>query len=906
MECTLFIIDSHAALYRHFFAMQGLRAPKTDNDSENSVATGAVFGFARMLHDMLRTHAPTALVAVFDAHAELNRKKLYSGYKANRPPQPPELTQQIEQAKEILDALRIPRFELPGWEADDLAGTLASQAGAAGWQTVLVTSDKDYGQLLDEHTSILKPGRKGEPDQHIDAQSWAREWGMPPSRLVDVMGLWGDASDNIPGVPGIGQKIGVQLIQQFGSLDDLLARADEIGGKRGEVIRAHKDQALLSRQLATIDRSAPITLDLDAARVREPDAEKLAAIYGRLGFSSLLPRIAQAAPQALPPAPTAAKGTYVLVDTPDAFEAFLTELRAQAEFAFDTETTGTDPLNCGLVGISFCWREQKGYYLPFMAPLGCRVLSKSDLARLQPIFEDPAVRKIGHNIRFDALVLRQYGITVQGCAFDTMIASSVIDGHLQEHGLKALARKHCGADMTPIEALIGSGRAQITMDRVPTDAVADYAGADADFSLRLRGVLDGRLDGRGARELFEQVEMPLSDVLTDMQAEGIRVDCALLARESDRTGDEILALEKEIHALAGHSFLISSPKQLGAVLFEEMGLPVLGKKGKTGPSTDESVLQDLVDLHGSAIAAKVLEWRMYAKLKNTYLDALPKMINPRTGRLHTSFSQVRTATGRLASSNPNLQNIPVRTERGRAVRAAFIPRDGWVMMAADYSQVELRVLAAFSQDPVLGKAFADGLDIHRVTAAAVNGIPLDAVTKEQRSAAKAVNFGILYGQSAFGLSGATGMTRAAAKEFIDGYFRQFPRVREWIDGAVQAAVQQGGVETILHFRREIPDLAASARNRRQRAEREAVNTIIQGSAADLIKTAMVRLARALRQNNMQARLLLQIHDELVLECPPAEVDHLRELVRDAMENALPLSVPLRVDIGVGPNWLAAK
>ena len=891
MNQVLFLIDGHAQIYRAYYAMEGLKSPQ-------GKPTGAAFGFTRMLGDIAANHHPDALIAVFDSPGKTFRHERYPEYKANRKPPPPELTEQIPLVMEIVEAHRVPVYALEGFEADDILGTLARQAREAGWEVVLVTGDKDCGQLLGEGVRIFDPAK----NLFTDRRSFIEKKGITPEKLIDLMGLWGDSSDNIPGVPGIGEKIGVQLIQDYGSLENLLDHADEIKGKRGEVLRANREQAILSKELATIDCHVPVKLDLAAAKPTTPDAVKLRDIFTRLDFRSFLSRLES------PEGPGEAKKEevdYRLVDNAGAFDAFMKELKQQKLIAIDTETTGLDPLLDKLVGVSVSWKERTGYYLPFRGPVGALLLPASRLEELKAVLENPEIGKTGHNIRYDALVLRHAGVRLAGVVFDSLIASSLVDGHLAEHNLKLLARRHFNVAMTPIEDLIGTGRNQSSMDLVPTADAAAYASADADISFRLYGALDKRLDDRDGRELFAKVEMPLSGILTEMQATGIRLDCGLLADESAETGELLESLTREIHELAGHPFNIASPKQLSVVLFEEMKLPVV-RKTQTGASTDESVLQELAGLHDSEIAQRILEYRMYAKLKNTYLDALPKMVNPETGRLHTSFSQVRTATGRLASSNPNLQNIPVRTERGRAVRAAFIPESGWKMLAADYSQVELRVLAAFSGDPILAQAFADDLDIHRVVAAEVNGIAPDQVTKEQRSSAKAVNFGIIYGQGAHGLAATTGMSRSQAQRFIDDYFARFPRIKDWMAEALVRAAERGYVETILKFRREIPDIKSSNHMKRSRAEREAINTIIQGSAADLIKTAMVRLAAALRREKLAARLLLQIHDELLLECPPEELEPLQAVVREAMEKAIPLAVPLKVDIGIGDNWLETK
>ncbi len=890
MKPSLYLIDGHAQIYRAYYAMESLKTAQ-------GVPTGAAFGFARMIADILQNQRPDGLIAVFDAPGKTFRHEEYPDYKATRKSPPPELTSQIPLILDIVEAYNIPIFRKEGFEADDIMGTLACRAKEQGWDVVLVTGDKDCGQLLCDAVKIYDPAK----GVYTDVQAFTEKKGLPPEKLIDLMGLWGDASDNIPGVPGIGEKIGVQLISQYGSLENLLENAHEIKGKRGEVLRAHRDQALLSKRLATIDCNVPVVFDPEAARPGPPDTPRLRELFTQLNFKSLLSRLED--PEGAPPKKE--EVDYRLVDDVEKFTAFLAELANQPMFSFDTETTGLDPLQDELVGLGFSWEPRTAYYLPFRGPAECGRLPMECLDQLKPIFADPSIGKTGHNVRFDALVLRHAGVPLAGVRFDSLIASSLVDGHLVDHGLKTLARRYFDVEMTPIQDLIGTGRKQGTIDNVPVADVCAYCGADADITYRLYEELGRRLDERGGRDLFETVELPLSDVLTTMQATGIRLDADLLREQSDETGELLDGITQEIYELVGHEFNIGSPKQLSVVLYEEMGLPIL-KKTQTGASTDEAVLQELAHLHQSEVATRILEYRMYAKLKNTYLDALPRMVNPHTGRLHTSFSQVRTATGRLASSNPNLQNIPVRTERGRAVRAAFVPEPGWQMLAADYSQVELRVLASFSGDPVLAQAFADGMDIHRVVAAQVNGIAPDEVTKEQRSAAKAVNFGIIYGQSAHGLSAVTGMTRAQAQKFIDDYFDRFPKVREWMAGALAEAEEHGYVETVLKFRREIPDIRSSNKMRRSRAEREAINTIIQGSAADLIKTAMVRLARALEAKSMQARMLLQIHDELLLEAPPEEMATLRDVVTEAMVNAIPLAVPLQVDIGVGENWLETK
>ncbi len=904
MKPVLYLIDGHAQIFRAYYAMESLK-------SRQGEPTGAAYGFTRILTDLITKHQPAGIIAVFDAPGPTFRNERYAEYKANRKPTPPELIQQVPVIKDIVAGYRIPVCCGEGFEADDILGSLTRQAVAEGWDVVLVTGDKDCAQLLRDGVRIYDPMK----DVYIDEKSFTEKKGLPPDKLVDLMGLWGDTSDNIPGVPGIGEKIGVQLIQQYGTLENLLDHADEVKGKRGEVLRANKEQALLSKELATIDVNAPVKLDFEEAKPKPPDMDKLRELFLRLDFRTLLTKLETALGTPASDAavddndaPRAARKEsveYQVINDPTWFDAFVKMAAKQRLIAVKVQICGQDPLRSRLAGIAFSWHQQAGYYLPFRVATGDTALAPEFLEKLKPLLEDPAIAKTGYNIRSCSLALRQVGITLRGIVSDSLIAASLVDGHLVDHSLGTIARRYLDVETVPIEDLIGSGKNQKTLDLAPLAQVTAFASAEADVAYRLHNVLSERLDNRDARRLFDEVEMPLSGVLTEMQATGITVDCDLLAAESAETGEMLEDLTKEIYGLAGHPFNIGSPKQLAVVLFEEMNLPVI-RKTQTGVSTDESVLQELAHIHNSELAERILEYRQYAKLKNTYLDTLPKLVNPASGRVHTSFSQVRTATGRLASSNPNLQNIPVRTERGRTIRAAFVPRQGWKMLAADYSQVELRVLASFSEDPTLARAFAEGMDIHRVVAAEVNGIGADEVTSEMRSAAKAVNFGIIYGQSAHGLAASTGMSRASAQRFIDNYFERFPKVREWIRNTIALAEKNGYVETILKFRREIPDIRATNRMRKARGEREAVNTIIQGSAADLIKTAMVRLAEALSAHNFAAKMLLQIHDELLLEFPPEEEARLIPVVEDAMENAIPMSVPLKVDVGVGANWLETK
>ncbi len=913
MSKTLYLIDGHAQIYRAFYALEGLTSP-------DGRPTGAIFQFTRMLIHLLREQKPDYLAVVFDAPGKNFRHDLYPEYKANRKPAPPELTAQIGPIQQIVRGYNIPVYMQAGFEADDLLGSLARRAEADGNEVVIVSGDKDLGQILSDRVCLYDPKK----NLFTTAENFTAENGFGPEKLPDLMGLWGDAADNIPGVEGIGQKTGRELIAKYGCLEDLLDRASEIKGKRGETLLKSREVAMLSKRLAIIDTQVPVELDYPALAPRHPDLPALHAIFSDYGLRNLLKELEHdyGVPGGAPAGvPTAASGgadeageqiplnatvhprDYRIIDTPELFDAFLKALKDEDHFVIDTETTSEDPMRADLVGISISWSPHQAFYLPFRAPAGERVLDRRELEWLRPILENPQIGKCGQNAKYDRIVLRRAGIELRGLDFDTLIASSLFSAHLRGHDLDTLAGRYLGMVKIPTKSILGTGQKQITMDQAPVAQVGEYACEDADATFQLETVFRERL-GADEQRLMTELELPLCEVLEEMQVTGIRVDCDILARQSVELGRLLEVLTARIHELAGHEFNLASPLQLQKVLFEEMGLPVI-RKTKTGASTDESVLSELA-AEGYELPKQMLEHRQYAKLKNTYIDALPGLVNPQTGRIHTTFSQTTTATGRLSSSNPNLQNIPVRSEFGKAIRAAFIPQDGWVLLAADYSQVELRMLAHFSGDAALVRAFKEGRDIHRVAAANVNGILEDEVTAGQRQAAKAVNFGIIYGQTAHGLSQTTGMSRPQAQMFIDSYFEQFPDVKRFIDDTIFRAHDEGGVRTLLGRWREIPELKAGKRQLIERAEREAVNTLIQGSAADLIKKAMIALRAKMRTVTPQARLLLQIHDELVLECPPEELPALQALVRQEMENALTLSVPLVVDMGSGQNWLEVK
>ena len=889
MAPKLYLVDGHSHCYRAFYAIRDMNAP-------DGSPTNLVYGFLSMLHKSLRDGKPDYVAVAFDTLAPTFRHEMFPEYKANRPPAPDELHAQVPVVREVLAAYGIPVFEAEGFEADDVIGTLARQATEQGVETWLLTSDKDAEQLLGPLVCMYDASK----DKRTTVESLAEQKGVTPEQIPDVMALSGDSVDNVPGVPKVGPKTALRLIQEYGDLESVLAAAE--GMKQSKVrenLIAHADAARLSLRLVTIDVDVPVALDLEACRVGEPDAPRLRGLFERLGFRRYLDEMGAA------PAEDSEDKDYRLVDTPNAFAKFLAELRKQKRISLDTETTSTRPTEARLVGLSVSWGARTGYYLPLRAPAGSATLGLDEtLEALRPVLEDPEVEKTGQNLKYDIIVLRRHGVEVRGVAFDTMLAAYALNASTRNYGLDALALSFLQYRCIPISELIGKGRKQLTMDQVPVDAVVDYAVEDADIAWRLTEVLEARVRDEGFDALLREMELPLMAVLVDMELNGIRVDADRLREMSRWLADRVVELEERVQQEAGVRFNPSSPKQLARVLFEDLGLPVQ-RRTKTGPSTDAEVLDQLAPLH--TVPALVLEYRQALKLKNTYVDALPVLISPETDKIHTSFSQTATTTGRLSSSDPNLQNIPVRTEEGNRIRAAFVPSEpGWLFLSADYSQIELRLLAHLSGDPALVEAFRNDEDIHRVVAAQVFAVPLEEVTSEQRRAAKAVNFGIVYGLTPYGLSRDIGVPVGEAAEFIKSYFERHPGVREFIDATVESAREKKYVETLRGRRRLIPDIDASDAGRRNFAERAAVNTVVQGSAADMIKLAMIRIHSRMREADSPARLLLQIHDELLFETPPDAREELEALVVAEMEQAMPLDVPVRVNVAVGANWQEAK
>lgn len=925
MAKTLYIIDGHAHIYAAYYApmKQRLTGPSGE-------PTKAVFVFTNILNGLLERQRPDMLVVTMDSKTPSFRTEIYPEYKAHRPPMPEDLPGQIDRIEQLLEAMRVPMLRVDGWEADDLIGTLAKQAAEKGIDAYICSKDKDMLQLLGKHVVAYDVKN----DNVMDTKALYEKMGLTPEQIIDVMALQGDTSDNIPGVPDVGPKTAADWIKKYGSLDNLYAHADEIKGKRGDNLRQFKEQAYLSKELVIINCAAPVELDEKTFAVCDPDKDKLAALYQELGFSKLLSALGVEAetpsspstlsssrgrvgeqgglfaePADQTPSEIGAKGDYELVDTPEKLKKFAAALEKQETFAFDTETTSVDSMRADLVGMSFCWTAGKAYYLPVRCPMGQSRLDIADVRKhIGPILADAKRYKIAQNLKYDYLVLENAKLPVaveQGKVFDTMVASYCLHADRASHGMDAMSKDYLGVEPIPISALIGKGKNQLTFDRVDTQAACEYAAEDADVTFRLYEYLSKRINAMGdIARLFETVEMPLVEVLARMEANGVSLDTALLRKMSNTMSETADKLTDKIYKLAGTPFNIDSTKQLGEILFDRLGLQSIKQK-KTQRSTDAAVLEQLKNEH--EIIPLILEYRQIVKLKNTYTDKLPQLINPRTNRIHASFNQTVTATGRLSSSDPNLQNIPVRTEMGREIRAAFIPAEkSGCILSADYSQIELRLLAHFSKDEALLKAFAEDQDIHRFVASQVYGVPLDEVTSEMRGKAKGVNFGIIYGQGPFGLARAIGITQAEAKQFIADYFERYPSIRGFMDDAIHKAKNMGYAETILHRRRPIMGLNSKNHNVRSQAQRLAINTVIQGSAADLIKMAMIHIHRRIEKDKLPVKMILQIHDELVFELPKKEAAAHAKWIGDAMTGAIKLDVPLKVDISIGPNWLADK
>ena len=894
---TVYVVDAHSLIHQVFHALPEMTSPQGE-------PVGAVFGFARDMFSLLEQKRPDYLFCAFDMPGKTFRHQLYEQYKSHRPTMDVDLVPQFGCIREVIQAMGIPGLGLESYEADDILATVARLTNERGGRCFLVTADKDCRQLITDRVFVYNIRK----NQVLDREALKADWGIAPEQVVDYQSLVGDSVDNVPGVPLIGPKGAQQLLQQFGSLDTLYQRVEELPkGKKKENLIASRDQALLSRNLVRLDSNVPVPIDWEAARVRRSHPERLRELFVRFGFRSLVEKvdslsgssgIAQAEAKQL-------QLRYRLVDTPEALAELVETLRQQRSLSVDLETTNIWPRWADIVGIALAWNGDEGCYVPVCGPAGEQCLDlRATLGALRPILESPAIEKVGQNLKYDMIVLRSNGINLAGVGFDTMVASYLLDAGERTHNLDDLAKHYLGHTTIKISELIGTGKHQKRMDEVPIRQVADYAGEDAVLPLHLRPILAKQLAEDKLEKLFTDVEMPLINVLVELEYNGIKVDIDRLAELSQRFGERIAAVEREIHALAGRELNIASPKQLQQVLFQELNLPVI-KKTKTGPSTDAAVLEELAAMH--PLPAKIVEYRQFTKLKSTYVDALPQMVNPKTGRVHASFHQAVTATGRLSSSDPNLQNIPVRTQEGRDIRSAFIPGEpDWQLLAADYSQIELRVLAHFSADERLREAFARDEDIHARVASQIYGVPLEEVTADMRRQAKTVNFGVVYGQSPFGLAKELRIDKQEAAQFIEAYFAGYPGIEKFLNRVLADCQTSGYVSTILGRRRAIRGVRAEPGRQRNLAERTAINTVIQGSAADLIKLAMLGIHHRLQSEGLAARMLLQIHDELIFEVPAEEIDTLAALVIKEMGEAHPLDVPLKVDVKVGTNWADAK
>ena len=947
----LFLLDAYALIYRAFFALN-----KNPRINSKGVNTSAVMGFLNSLYEILKNERPTHIGVAFDVAGTAQRQAEYSEYKANREKMPDDLRESIPYIIRLIEAFNIPVYGVEGYEADDVIGTLSKKAEQQGFLTYMMTPDKDFGQLVTDKILLYKPAKFGESAQVWGPKEVCERYGIQePKQLIDILGLWGDAADNIPGIPGIGEKTAAILVGKYGSVENLIAHADELKGKQKENVIEFAEQGLMSKALATINLEVPVDFDEEELKAKDPDVPALMALFEELEFRTFAKRFLEdfkkshtdssiqdspslrgtkqsreTAENQSPdlftaPTPSGAfdlfhqgdnsgllefsdkdsaktvSHDYKLVETDEDIKALVELLSKQPQFVFDTETTNIDVYSAELVGLSFAIKAHESWYLSMPAE---REECQKKLELLRPLFENESILKIGQNLKYDISMLAQYGIAVRGKMFDTMLAHYLLEPE-QRHNMDYLAEVYLNYITIPIEDLIGKGRMQKTMREVPVNLVKEYAAEDADITLQLYEKLMPLLKENGVEKLFYEIEMPLVPVLSRMEANGVRIDTENLQQISEAFGNEIRKIEEAIYKAAGMPFNIASPKQLGEVLFERLRIDEKAKKTKTGQyATGEDVLQKLAHKH--PIINMILDYRSFTKLKSTYLDALPALVNPKDGLIHTSYNQAVTATGRLSSNNPNLQNIPVRTEKGREIRRAFVPRSPqYTLLAADYSQIELRIIAHLSQDPAMVADFNLGHDIHAATAAKVFHVPMDQVTKEQRSRAKAVNFGIIYGMSAFGLAERMELSRSEAADIIKKYFEEYAGIKEYMNRSIALAKERGYAETILGRRRYLRDINGSNSVVRGFAERNAINAPIQGSSADMIKIAMIGIHQELERLKMQSKMIMQVHDELVFDVHLDELDDLKAIVQDKMVNALPLSVPVVVEMNTGNNWLEA-
>ena len=944
MDKKLFLLDAYALIYRAYFAFSN--SPRINS---NGLNTSAILGFTNTLLDIIKKEQPSHIGVVFDTSAPTHRHIEFEAYKAHREEMPEDLRKAIPYIYKLLEALNIPAIEMDGFEADDIIGTLAKRAEENGFITYMMTPDKDFGQLVSTNIFIYKPGYKGGPPEKLGLQEICAKYGIVRAdQVIDILGLMGDTADNIPGIRGVGEKTALSLIHEYGTIENVLNNTAKLKGKLKEKVENGKEDAILSRMLATIILDVPIPFDEELLRAKEIHKDKVKTLFTELEFRRLSQLLLgedltkevikekefqnEIVIQEGPSKKTkpgqldifghtgtveeenettekinyetieTVKHNYKLIENSTQRAALIVELSKLKQFCFDTETTGLDTMTAELVGLSFSWEATEACYVPIPAE---QTEAQLIIDEFKTLFANELIGKTGQNIKYDMNVLKNYGVAINGILFDTMIAHYLLQPDMR-HGMDALAGSYLNYAPVSIETLIGKrGKNQISMRDVAVEKIMSYAAEDADITWQLQNVFSPLLKEANAQKLFDEVEMPLVPVLAAMEREGIAIDTETLKKYSTQLATEISVIELEIQNLAGTPFNISSPKQVGDILFEVLKISAKPKKTKTGQyATGEDILQKLIKNH--PIIEKILEYREMMKLKNTYVDTLPEMMNVKTGRIHTSYNQVVAATGRLSSDNPNLQNIPVRTARGREIRKAFIPKNNnYVLMSADYSQIELRIVASICGDENMCAAFRDGKDIHTATAARVYGIAESEVTKEMRYKAKSVNFGIIYGQGAFGLAENLGISRGEAKELIENYFREYPGVKKYMDDTVNFAREYGYVQTILGRRRYLSDILSTNAVVRGFAERNAINAPIQGSAADMIKVAMINVQAALIKNKFETKLLLQVHDELVFDVPENEVEIVKPVIEAAMINALKLNVPIEVGIGVGKTWLEA-
>jgi DNA polymerase-1 len=953
----LFLVDAYALIFRGYYAF--IKNPQINSKGED---TSAIMGFMNSLLDVIKRERPDHLAVCFDKGGSVDRVEIFEAYKANRDETPEGIRTAIPHIYNILKAMHIPIMVLEGYEADDVIGTLSRQAEAQGYTTYMVTPDKDFAQLVTENVFMYRPKSFGGGYETWGVEEVKKKFEVEtPLQVIDFLGMMGDSSDNIPGLPGVGEKTAKKFIKQFGSMENLLANTDQLKGKMKENIEANKELGMLSKTLATIMLDVPVEFNEADFEMSEPDIEAVTNIFQELEFRRLTDNFLKTfTPEAMAngdteankiagagnsqntsagkpsdnPKTSAGSGQFSLfggspsndnnpsepiseytrktLDTVSHFyqsitggmatQLFIQNLMKQTSVCFDTETTGLDPITAQLVGIAFSWEVGKGFYIPFPEN---QEEAQNLIEELRPFFESESIEKVGQNLKYDIKVLRKYNIQVKGKLFDTMLAHYLINPDMR-HNMDILAETYLNYTPMPIEALIGKkGKNQLSMRTVPLEKQTEYAVEDADITLQLKEHFEKELGEANTQKLFDEIEIPLLRVLADMELEGINLDEKFLNSLSEKLDNDIKALEADIFKEAGEEFNIASPKQLGDILFDKLKLVEKPKKTKTGQyATGEEILSVLAKDH--KIIQHILDYRGLAKLKSTYVDALPTQVEPTTGRVHTDYMQTVAATGRLSSNNPNLQNIPIRTERGRQVRKAFVPRDeNYVLLAADYSQIELRIIAALSQEDNMINAFKKGEDIHASTASKVFGVPLEEVTREQRSNAKTVNFGIIYGVSAFGLSNQTDLSRSEAKDLIDTYYATYPKLRNYISDQIEIARENGYVQTVLGRRRYLKDINSRNAVVRGAAERNAVNAPIQGSAADIIKVAMINIHKKLQEGQFKSKMLLQVHDELVFDVYQSELEDIKKMVKSEMESAYELAVPLVVDLGVGKDWLEA-